>query len=78
MQVQKELETESEIIICDLRKEKNVFNLYDKVKNQNIDILVNNAGFRLFGTFDETDIDKELEMVKKIIRIYKCIMSWSS
>lgn len=63
LKVQKELTTESEIIICDLRNEKNVIDLYNKVKNDDIDILVNNAGFGLFGEFYETDMERELEMI---------------
>lgn len=47
----------------DLSDINNVYKLYDKVKGEKIDLLVNNAGFGLFGFFDETDLDKELEMI---------------
>ena len=47
----------------DLSDLNNVYKLYDKVKGEKIDLLVNNAGFGLFGYFDETDLDKELEMI---------------
>ncbi len=59
----RELNTNTEIIICDLSKEKEVYKLYEKVKNKNIDLLINNAGFGLFGMFNKTDLDKELEMI---------------
>lgn len=59
----KSLSTDCEIICSDLSKENECFNLYDKVKDQNIQILINNAGFGLFGTFAQTDINKELEMI---------------
>ena len=44
--------------ISDVDNCKKLFNKY-----KDIDILVNNAGFGLFGRFDETDLDKELNMV---------------
>lgn len=62
-QVKKNISTDAEIITCDLRYEEDVFKLYDKVKNKNIDLLINNAGFGLFGDFDKTDLDRELEMI---------------
>ena len=55
--------TKVQIISTDLSKEENCFELYNIVKNQNIDILINNAGFGLFGNFNETNINKELEMI---------------
>lgn len=47
----------------DLSNINNIYKLYDKLKSEKIDLLVNNAGFGLFGFFNETDIDKELEMI---------------
>ena len=58
-----ELKTNVEIISLDLSKVENCKDLYEKAKNKNIDILINNAGFGLIGEFDETDIDKELNMI---------------
>lgn len=55
-------------IVCDLRDEKEVYKLYDKVKDENIDILINNAGFGLFGDFVDTDLDRELEMIEVNIK----------
>ena len=57
--------TNLEIISLDLSVEKSAQILYDKVKSdmQNIQILINNAGFGVFGKFDETELEKELDMV---------------
>lgn len=52
------------IIPCDLSKEENCYTLYEKVKDFDIDLLVNNAGFGVYGNFVETDLEKELEMIK--------------
>ena len=51
----------SEIILKDLSNPENCKSLYEEAKN--IDILVNNAGFGDFGFFDETNLDKELNMI---------------
>lgn len=49
----------------DLSKENSVKLIEDFLKNEglNIDVLVNNAGFGVHGSFQETDIQKELDMV---------------
>jgi len=54
-----------DIIICDLSKQEECINLYNKVKEKydNIDLLINNAGFGLFGSFIETDLQTELDMI---------------
>ena len=62
-ELKKELNTNVEIIVMDLSIEKNVFNLYQRLKNKNIDMLINNAGFGLFGMTYKTDLDKELNMI---------------
>ena len=57
-----ELKTNVEIISMDLTSEENCKELYEKAKD--IDLLVNNAGFGEFGFFTETDLDKEINMIK--------------
>lgn len=59
----KELNTKVEIIDMDISSTYNCMDLYNRVKKEKIDILINNAGFGLFGKFDETKIDKELDMI---------------
>lgn len=58
-----ELDTKVQIIDCDLSVEKNVYKLYDKVKNEDIKFLINNAGIGLFGYFNDTDLETELKMI---------------
>lgn len=59
----KTLNTNIEIMPIDLSKSENCYKVYKKYKNDNIDLLINNAGFGVFGTFFETQLDKELEMI---------------
>ena len=50
-----------EVIPMDISNLDNCKELYNKVGY--LEILVNNAGFGLFGKFNTTDIDREMEMV---------------
>lgn len=59
----KKLKTNVEIINLDVSSTYNCMDLYNRVKKQKIDILINNAGFGLFGKFDETKLDIELDMI---------------
>ena len=59
----KQLKTNVKIIELDISSTYNCMLLYEKVKKEKIDILINNAGFGLFGKFDETKLDTELDMV---------------
>lgn len=61
--LKKGLKTKTEIIPLDLSKEEACFELYEKVKKENIDVLINNAGFGLFGKFTETSLEEELNMI---------------
>lgn len=51
------------VIEVDLSYPENAKKLYKDVKNDNIDVLINNAGFGLFGKFDKTKLDVELNMI---------------
>ena len=68
--IKKDVNVNVKILTMDLIKRENVFKLYDMVKSDNIDILVNNAGFGLFGTFDEADLNRELEMIDLNVTTY--------
>lgn len=49
------------IEVMDLSILENCYKLYKKYKN--IDLLINNAGFGLFGEFNNTDLEKEINMI---------------
>jgi hypothetical protein len=69
-ELKKELKTNITIIVADLSQEKEVFKVYETVKNEDIDLVINNAGFGLFGLFNETDLDTELKMIDVNIKAY--------
>lgn len=62
-ELKSKLNNKSEIIICDLSNKESVLELYNKTKDKDIDILINNAGFGDLGFFNETDINKEIDMI---------------
>lgn len=55
--------TKCEIIVADLSVEKDIYNLFDSVKDENIEILINNAGFGAYGEFSKIDLPKEMNMI---------------
>lgn len=57
-----------EIISMDLSDEKNCIELHNTV--QDIDILINNAGFGDCGNFNQTSLEKDLNMIKTNIIAY--------
>lgn len=58
-----ELPMHTEIISADLSKKEEVFKIYEFCKNKSVDMLINNAGYGIFGKFDETDLNDELDMI---------------
>jgi len=60
-EVQKQIQTKSEIVCVDLADAQNCIDLYKKVGD--IDILINNAGFGTTGSFTDTDFITELNMI---------------
>lgn len=59
----KELGDKARVIVMDISSTYNCMELYKEVKKENIDILINNAGFGMCGYFNETSLDKELDMI---------------
>ena len=58
-----ELTTNVKVYSYDLSKIESCYELYDKVKDENIDVLINNAGFGLVGEFVNSDLERELSMI---------------
>lgn len=54
---------ETEIIAADLSEREEVFRVWRFCRGKGIDMLVNNAGYGIFGRFDETDLEDELDMI---------------
>lgn len=63
LKLQSELDTHADIISADLSDKSEVFRVYNFCKDKHIDMLANNAGYGIFGFFDETDLDDELDMI---------------
>ncbi len=55
-------------IAMDISLRDNINKLFAMLDTYEIDIFVNNAGFGLYGFFDETDLDRELDMIDVNIR----------
>lgn len=67
-QLQKHLPVSVEIIEADLSCEEDCFLLYEQVKEKKISVLINNAGFGVLGSFFETSLETELNMLDLNVR----------
>ena len=63
-ELEEEVDVPVRIIPGDLSKKKSCFALLEKLEDEKIDVFINNAGFGLAGAFLETDIDREISMIK--------------
>ncbi|MDD3341342.1 MAG: SDR family oxidoreductase [Bacilli bacterium] len=61
--LRKEIKTKVEVHVMDLSSSYNCIKLYNKIKSEDIDVVINNAGFGVWGKFEDTNIDKELDMI---------------
>lgn len=66
--IQNSLPTKVTIVVADLSNEQKVKEVYLLAKKENIDILINNAGFGAFGSFTETDLNNDLNMIDTNIK----------
>lgn len=62
--LQRELNADCRILTADLADEARCRKLLDEVSDEKIDVFINNAGFGAVGSFLETDLDKEISMIK--------------
>ena len=67
-EIKKDIKNNVTLYQYDLSNIDNCYKLYDKVKSEDIDIIINNAGFGVFGSFDVTNLDRELEMINLNIK----------
>lgn len=63
-----ELPVDCQIIRADLSDTASVYELYERVRDEDIRIVVNNAGFGMFGEFAATELTSELRMIDVNIR----------
>lgn len=47
----------------DLSDLKQVYELHEKTKDKDVELLINNAGYGVWGYFNETDLEQELNMI---------------
>lgn len=62
-QLKEELGGSVETIAADLADRREVYKVYEFARKKGVNMLVNNAGYGLFGRFEETDLDDELDMI---------------
>jgi short-subunit dehydrogenase len=62
------LKTHVSVVGVDLSRQDQCYDLYRQVCGERIDLLINCAGFGVFGPFDETDLERELELINVNIR----------
>lgn len=63
LELKEELDVNVTIIGADLSNQNQCMMLYQRCKSEEIDILINNAGLGDYGFFDETDLEKDIQMM---------------
>lgn len=63
-----ELPVTCKVVALDLSVEENCRKLYDATREDGVNILVNNAGFGVFGAFEKTDLEAELDLINLNVR----------
>lgn len=68
------LNTKADIFVCDVAKEEDCQSILDYVGDKKVDVFLNNAGFGDCGSFAETDLDKDLNMIDVNVRALHYLM----
>ena len=63
IEILKEHETQITLMVKDLSLVNIAQEIYDDLEKTKIDVIINNAGFGLFGTFYDTDWERESQML---------------
>lgn len=63
-----------ELILADLSKEQDCYRLFEQIKDRKIDVFINNAGLGDCGSFTDSELSKELNMVNVNIRALHILM----
>lgn len=62
------------IIAMDIAGADNAKKLYELTCADNIDVLINNAGFGVWGSFAETSVEREVDMIKLDVETMHVLM----
>lgn len=62
-ELKSQLKTRVKIITADLSVPENAVKLFEECRKYDIGLLVNNAGLGVVGRFEETSLEKELELI---------------
>jgi hypothetical protein len=62
-EIQKSFNIQVDVLVKDLSKPNIAVEIVEEIKGVSIDVLVNNAGFGLFGSFNNTEWDREIQML---------------
>jgi short-subunit dehydrogenase len=62
-EIQKSFNIQVDVLVKDLSKPNIAVEIVEEIRGVSIDVLVNNAGFGLFGSFNNTEWDREIQML---------------
>ena len=69
-----ELRTDCEIIVADLSREEECYRVFYELKEKPVAFLINNAGFGDCGLFEETRLQKDLDMIQVNVKAVHILM----
>ena len=67
-EIAKSCRTQAEVFVADLSKKEECLRLVQALEERELSLFVNNAGFGNIGRFEETDLDRDLEMIDVNVR----------